>query len=382
LQNQSLTSEFKLGYCPALDGLRAISILLVLEHHAPWHIGRMDFLPGGFIGVDIFFVLSGFLITTLLVQEWNRSQAINFRSFYLRRALRLFPPLFLLIILTGLYAFLLPPAPGKPYVSLGGILAALFYSTNWVIALNHPVADHLGPLVITWSLAIEEQFYIFWPPLLYLALRFLRGHKRILISLTLVIVAISILRVGLTLTGVPASRLYYGTDTRADSLLIGCLLSLMLLWIGVPRGISSRRAIQVLAVSSILVLTYFEFTLKHTGRALYLGGFTIISVCVGVILLMIFCAPVKVLVMILNTAPLVWIGRISYGLYLWHWPVRTVVLKITPNGSLVAEVAYLSLTFLVASLSFYLLERPFLRLKKRFNAAPQNTRQLSRGQGA
>ena len=107
LEKQSLGPEFKRGYCPALDGLRGVSILLVLEHHAPWHMARMDFLPGGYIGVDVFFVLSGFLITTLLVQEWNQSKAISLGKFYFRGVLRLLPPsLLLVIILTGLYALL------------------------------------------------------------------------------------------------------------------------------------------------------------------------------------------------------------------------------------------------------------------------------------
>ena len=130
--------------------------------------------------------------------------------------------------------------------------------------------------------------------------------------------------------------------------------------------------IKVLAVLSILALTLFEFTLTHTGRVLYLVGFTIISVSVALILLMIFCAPIRLVMNVLNNGSLVWIGRISYGLYLWHWPIRSLLLKLAPNGSLTTEVAYLGLSLLVASLSFYFLERPFLRLKKRFTAPAES----------
>jgi peptidoglycan/LPS O-acetylase OafA/YrhL len=148
LPNDPLNSEFKLGYRPALDGLRGISILMVMEHHAPLHLKRLWLLPGGYLGVDIFFVLSGFLITTLLVQKWNQFNAISLKNFYLRRALRLLPALFLLIILTGIYAYLLAP-PDRKQATYLSILPALFYTTNWIIAFNPDY--QLSPLGITWS---------------------------------------------------------------------------------------------------------------------------------------------------------------------------------------------------------------------------------------
>ena len=361
-QNQLLKS----GYYPALDGLRAVSILLVIEHHAPWHIAHPNLLPGGYIGVDVFFVLSGFLITTLLMQEWYQSNAISLGNFYVRRVLRLFPALLLLLSVTATYAVFFARGSSKFTLYLRGILPALFYSTNWVLAFN-PEAQ-IGLLAITWSLAIEEQFYILWPPILVIALKFGIKPKRIAVALAIVVVLISLLRVWMTFSGVSITRMYYGTDTRADSLLIGCLLSLILMKNAIPRALRNERTIKVLAVLSIVALAIFALTLKHTGKFLYLAGFSIISISVAFILLMIFRSPIQPLMTVLTYRPVVWIGRISYGLYLWHWPVRSFVLRLIPNG-VISEVAYLGLSFLIATLSFYFLERRFLRLKKHFAAA-------------
>ncbi|HKS26874.1 MAG TPA: acyltransferase [Pyrinomonadaceae bacterium] len=362
---------FKLGYRPALDGLRGISILLILEHHSPSHVNRLWFLPGGFIGVDIFFVLSGFLITTLLVQEWEQSHAISLKNFYLRRVLRLFPALFLLITLTALYALLAAPPDRKAGI-LFSIVPALFYATNWVIAFNPDY--QITPLGITWSLAIEEQFYIFWPLLLSLALRLNLGRRRTILFLALAVAGVSLLRIWMTLEGVSARRMYYGTDTRADSLLAGCLLSLLLLWGWLPFRPWGARVVKALAALAVLTLAAILIMMEHTGPLLYLAGFTTISVSVALIILMLFYAPLRPALAILNYGPLVWVGKISYGLYLLHWPVRSLMIRLLPDLNIFSDLAYLCLTFIAAALSFYLLERPFLRLKKRFRAEPLRAR--------
>jgi peptidoglycan/LPS O-acetylase OafA/YrhL len=251
------------------------------------------------------------------------------------------------------------------------IIPAIFYTTNWVIAFNPDY--QITPLGITWSLAIEEQFYIFWPLLLSLALRLNFGRKRTILFLALAIVGVSVLRIWMTLEGVSARRMYYGTDTRADSLLTGCLLSLLLLWGWLPFRLWGARLVKALAVLALLALLAVLIMMGHTGPLLYLAGFTTISVSVALIILMLFYAPLRIALAILNYGPLVWVGKISYGLYLLHWPVRSLMIRLMPDLNLLSDAAYLCLTFIAAALSFYLLERPFLRLKKRFRAESERT---------
>lgn len=354
----TIAAPFKLGHRPELDGVRGISILLVLL----LHLGVAT-VPGGFLGVDIFFVLSGFLITSLLVQEWDQKGSISIKDFYIRRALRLMPALVTLMIGTGLYAvfFLNKEQAGVVYQ---GILLTLSYVSNWIFALYPSVI--VGPLGITWSLAIEEQFYLVWPILLSLALKLRLSRRTILITLVLAVVAVAIHRRTLFASGAVVTRLYYATDTRADALLIGCLTALVLSWNLVPRSEYLRPVMRAIALVAAAFVGYLAATSAMQDAVLYRGFFTLVSLAIGTVLIVLMLWPSRSVLWLLRFPPLRWIGRVSYGLYLWHWPVREFVCPDITKCSTPRIFAAAVIAIAITALSFYFIEKPFLRLKQRF----------------
>jgi peptidoglycan/LPS O-acetylase OafA/YrhL len=351
-------TEFRLGHRPELDGLRGISILLVFLHHL-W----FRFLPGGFLGVDIFFVLSGFLITSLLVQEYERRGRISLRHFYIRRALRLGPALVVFMAGLGLYAlcFLDRARAADVYQ---GILLTASYVSNWVFALKPSVK--IGALGITWSLAIEEQFYLVWPLLLSLALRFKLSRRTIVCTLILAILAIALHRRMLTEYGAVIRRLYYATDTRADALLIGCLVALLLSWRFIPQTRWFRPVINAVAITGALFVIYLATTADTALLSLYLGWFTLVALAIGLNLIVLMLWPPAWALQLLRTQPLAWFGRISYALYLWHYPVRAFICPDNGARSIWRVLLTAIISVGIAALSFYLIEKRFLRLKDRF----------------
>jgi peptidoglycan/LPS O-acetylase OafA/YrhL len=352
--------HFKLGYRSELDGIRGISILLVLGHHfVP------SFIRGGFLGVDIFFVLSGFLITSLLTEEHDAFGFINLRRFYVRRVLRLLPALFAMLILVCAYVWLFQDAE-RSGAAFQGAALSVGYVSNWIQAFRRDVA--IGPFGITWSLAIEEQFYMLWPILLWLALASLNRSRRkwLLSVLGASILMIGIWRAGLFLGGSSIWRLYYGSDTRSDALLTGCLASLLLSWGFLTKTSRLRRPFLTLAIVSLIGMT-IEVAIAHpTDDWLYAGGATVRSLMLGVTLisLCLWCPPI--LISVLRCRSLVWFGRISYGLYLWHWPVFLLTNPGLGIRSVPARLTAAVLAIGLAAISFYVVEKPSLALKKRF----------------
>jgi len=355
------STPFRLTHFAALDGLRGVAILTVMFFHATLYRGPRP--SGGFLGVDLFFVLSGFLITALLMQEWQRSGGVALGAFYARRALRLLPALFTLIAVILL-------VPGvfyqtvRPWRAAG--LAAL-HTTNWIMAFGGNVGffDH------TWSLTIEEQFYLLWPPLLVLLLTLKVRRPAILAVVTIGILAPTWLRFELW-HGLPSvKRLYYGLDTRFDTLLIGCLVALVASWDLIPRSRRVLGTIQVAAALSAAVLAVCVATMVEESSLTYHGLGTLVAVACACLVLHVLYCPSRLSRLLLENRPLVWVGRISYGLYLWHFPIFNGMLNPTRMGKLgITGPALLTvrfaMAFLVAALSFSLIERPFLRLKRRF----------------
>lgn len=361
--------EFQLGYTPALDGLRGISIVAVLAFNS----GSIG-MQGGFVGVDIFFVLSGFLITALLIQNFRRTGEVGLKNFYIRRALRLLPALFVLMFCYCGYAVLIQPID-KVFTTFEGVLYTLFYVANWVQVPPNPHA--IGALSHTWSLSVEEQFYIFWPLLLLLLLKL--NNKRIVLLILLSLVAISILlNVWFWHSEVPYLRMYFGSDTRANEILIGCITALILPWCMVrqierPRSADRlKSSFHVASLISLAGILLSFFVLRHNTAFVYNGGFTAISIGTAVLIVDMLLFPSR-LSRLFELAPLVWIGKISYGLYLWHWPIfeasrQLLEAKMDP---LFYEITRIGVSVLVATASYYLLEKPILRLKHRFG--PDNT---------
>lgn len=354
----AVASEFKLGHRTELDGLRGISILMVLLLHFGF-----KFMPGGFLGVDIFFVLSGFLITSLLIQEKNRHGRISLKAFYIRRALRLTPALILYILVLALFALVFMKRD-KAVEIYQGILLTLSYVSNWIFAFNPRIK--IGPLGITWSLAIEEQFYFVWPLVLSIAFRLKAPKRVVLYGLILTTILVALHRKLLLEGGAIERRLYYATDTRADALLIGCLVALLLAWDLIPRSRVFRWGLNLTASAGFLLVAYMAGTASMGDLDLYLGLFTLVSMSIGAILIVLMLWPPAWALQILRVRPLTWIGRISYGVYLWHWPIREIICPKIETASTGRIIAAALVSVTAAALSFYLVETPFLRLKERF----------------
>jgi peptidoglycan/LPS O-acetylase OafA/YrhL len=350
------------GYRRWLDGLRGMAILLVLICH-------MNILRGGFLGVDLFFVLSGFLITSLLVHEWGHFGSISLTRFYARRALRLLPAYWVLLIICLVVSQYLPP--GLAALRRKEILVAACYVTNWPL-LHHATLSVLGH---TWSLSIEEQFYLLWPPLLYGLLRSGLGRRSIIGLVIAGMIATALHRWHLAFDRdltvfenlAYMFRLYTGLDTRADALLAGCLVGLLTSWDMVPR---SRRWVSGYGVAALVAagfVSYLIATLPDSSQSrLYCGLFSAIEASLAVILLRLVISPPRIVRAVLESRALVGTGRISYALYLFHLPI---ILSLAPDGGGLSLKGILvaSLSFAAAVGSYFLIEQPFLRMKGRLH---------------
>lgn len=305
----------------ALDGLRGAAVAAVLLFHA----GR---LTGGYLGVDLFFVLSGYLITGLLVAEWRGSGGVRLSAFWSRRARRLLPALFLMLAGVGLFAAFVA-APTELARIRGDALATLGYVANWhAITAGHDYWAIFGapsPLDHTWSLAIEEQFYVLWP-LLVLGLVAVRNRPRLLPRRVFVValggaVALAGVALGLTLSGASDARVYYGTDARAPAILLGAALAAASVWWGPARSAAGRLGIELAGVVGIGWLAWSWTQLGGQDPFLLRGGLLACGVAAVAVLAAAAQPRRGPIALALSAAPLCWLGLISYGLYLWHWPV-------------------------------------------------------------
>jgi peptidoglycan/LPS O-acetylase OafA/YrhL len=374
-------------YSPALDGLRALAIAAVLLYH-----GGVTWMPGGFLGVDIFFVLSGYLITGLLLAEHAATGGIDLKAFWLRRARRLLPAAFLAILLCLLLAAVFFPADLAR--TRGDGIASLLYVNNWhQVVANHSYFAAFGRpslLAHLWSLAVEEQFYLLWPILLGGGL-VLFGRAR---SLALT-AALALLSTGfmafLYHPGSDPSRVYYGTDTRAFELLAGAMLAFA--WpLGRLRSEPARSARTVLDATALLALAavLVALTSWHDyDRALYQGGMGGLAL-VTVVLIAAIVHPVCRVGRGFGAAPLRWIGQRSYGIYLYHWPIMVLSRPGTDIAASrwIVVPAQIALTVVVAAVSYRYLERPVRtgelprRLKARWVLRPRGQRRALGGAAA
>lgn len=353
----------KKRYMPGLDGLRAVAVLGVIAYHlgASW-------LPGGFVGVGIFFVLSGYLITDLLSMEWRASGAIRLGQFWLRRARRLLPAMGAMLAVTA--AVLAVAEPSRLAGLQGDIWSSVFYVGNWYL-IFHQVSyfESFGPVSPfghLWSLAVEEQFYLIWPLLFAGAMR-LRARRGTLLLLLLAGAAGSALAMALLYEpGGDPSRVYYGTDTRAFALLLGAALAVV--WPSARAAGSSlhrRGLLLLLEFGGGAGLAIMLLLMLHTGeydRSLYPGGFLLLSAASA----MVIAAAVHPLTLtgrLLAWKPLKWVGMRSYAMYLWHYPVVTLSGPLLKDRLSVpaAVVLQLGLTLALTVLSWRLVEEPVRR---------------------
>ncbi len=345
-----------LTHIDALDGLRGIAVAGVLAFH-------LGYLKGGYLGVDLFFVLSGFLITSLLVAEWGASGAVALGRFWVRRARRLLPAMLLVLLAVALYGWLLAGPLELERLRDDG-LATLLYAANW-----HSIVDQVSYwqtfaapslLAHTWSLAIEEQFYLLWPLLVVLVLRVLHGSLRVLLGLTLAMAAASaVTMIVLHHAGDDPTRVYFGTDTRAASILVGAALALVLAIRGPIVGRHLGRAVGALGIVAAAFLVVCWTTVAGTSDWLYEGGLFLCGMAVVAIIASIVRPAPGVLGAVLSVRVLRWLGTISYGLYLWHWPV-IVVLDEQRTGldGLPLAVLRVTVSIGIAVASYVWVERP------------------------
>jgi peptidoglycan/LPS O-acetylase OafA/YrhL len=349
----------RLGYVPALDGVRGIAITLVVL----WHAFHQP--VGGFLGVHVFFVLSGFLITTLLLQEWGGKGSISLRHFYFRRGLRLLPALAaMLLAYTAIQtarALVLEPGELDLSTALKGVGYSAFYISNIVQASGVVLGVTISQL---WSLATEEQFYLLWPFVLVLALRAGAGRRAIAIVLGAAIALVAANRLYLTLADAPRVRLYFAPDTTFDAILVGCLLGLWFASGRFPRGLRSRRFALWATPPAFAYGAVIVATTGIESRALY-AVLLLPFVAASAVLVLAVLTEGSLVARILAVRPFVFLGRISYSLYLWH----TMALVFGRDLLGLPSLGGVALGLVAATISYYAIEQPFLRLKARDRAA-------------
>ena len=347
-----------LSHSPALDGVRGCAVVAVLGFH-------LGFLSGGYDGVTVFFALSGFLISVLLLQERDEFGSVDFRAFYIRRALRLLPAL--VAVLAVDTAFVLATRSGYDRkAGLAAIAFTLFYSANWAtVARVLPFRE----LSHTWSLAIEEQFYLIWPWLLIALVR--RNWRKRTLALIVAGAAIffSFERCWLIYAGAPEHRVYYGLDTRADALLFGAAAAFAFKY--GSFGVFGRRILGSLAVAAAALLGLHLFggivASVHSSSLSSIASYSAVGMLSAVLILGLAAAPehFHLLSIVLAWRPIRYLGKISYGLYLWHY----VLFGIMDYWQILVRnpLARFVIAVLVSAASYQALEKPWLRVKDRFS---------------
>jgi peptidoglycan/LPS O-acetylase OafA/YrhL len=348
------------SYLPALDGLRAIAVGAVVAYH----LGA-DQVPGGLLGVGIFFTLSGFLITGILRSTFDRTGGFDLRYFWLRRARRLLPAVVLVLVVVMAVTAL--SNPGEIGVRAAETVAALFYVSNWTtIGLGVSYFARFngpGPLDHLWSLAVEEQFYVFWPLIVWGLVTLLRRRWDRVALVTLGLAVISFVAMWVIATpGFDNTRAYEGTDTRAGGLLVGAALGVM--WR--PGRLSARIPVRgrvVLETVGVLSLVAIGLLLTRTDEYsmfLYRGGMVILSVATA-LLIAVTTHPASLLGKAVGAPPLRWLGERSYGIYLWHLPVIVFLPEEVLKNSPWRPVLLCTVIVALASLSWGLVEDPIRR---------------------
>jgi peptidoglycan/LPS O-acetylase OafA/YrhL len=344
-----------------LDGFRGLAILLVVVSNFGWG------LRGGYIGVDLFFVLSGFLITSLLLEERAARGGIAFGAFYMRRALRLLPALLFLLLAFCLVSTVLT-SPEDARENYLASLAALFYVGNWVLGLGQGRHYELmGALAHTWSLSVEEQFYLLWPPVLALILSAGGGAKTVARAAGVGVLAAVLWRAILVSSGAHPLRIYAGTDTRADALLMGCLMAALFSLGLFTRGWIRRAAAWTSWVALLCLLAGAALLPLNDDPTMEMVGFFAVAIFAAVLMSSLVVLPGGPVGKVFSWGPLVAVGRVSYGVYLWHVVVAAFVTQErlglpSPGVQLLRVLA----TAAVVVFSWYAIERPALRLKKRW----------------
>jgi peptidoglycan/LPS O-acetylase OafA/YrhL len=368
-------------YMPGLDGLRALAVLAVIAYHL-----GLGWAPGGLLGVGVFFTLSGYLITDLLLAQLARRGSIRLGRFWLARARRLLPALFLMLIVTVAWVTVI--GPHQPLDFRDAVLSAALYVNNWWLVF-HDVSYFADfgpemPINHLWSLAVEEQFYIVWPFLLLLGVHLVRetprasGVRPRLAAVTGGLAAASAIAMAVLYEpSLDPSRVYYGTDTRACELLAGAALAMIWPSRRLTANVSAgaRRTLDGLGVAGLVAIALMVWRTDQFSSFLYQGGFALLAVAT-VLVVAALAHPATRLGVALGWAPLRWLGVRSYGIYLWHFPI---IVLTTPSGAegndLLRDALQTAAIVAVAALSWRFVEEPI-----RHGALGRLWRQLRSGE--
>jgi peptidoglycan/LPS O-acetylase OafA/YrhL len=346
-------------YLPGLDGLRALAVAAVIAYHL-----NLGWAQGGLLGVGVFFTLSGYLITDIFLSQWASAGRLRLGNFWLRRARRLLPGLYVMIALVSAYVLIWAPLQ-RPALR-GNVIASFCYVSNWWYIGQH--ASYFAqfaapsPLDHLWSLAVEEQFYLLWPCLLLLGLRLVR-KRSLLVTLTLALAAASALAMAVLYhPGFDPTRVYEGTDTRAFGLLLGAALAMV--W-GTQRVTMTPTrplggALTAAGVAGLGVIGYLEWHTSEYSAFMFRGGMVVLALATMAVIAAV-AHPASRMNAVLGWGPLRWLGVRSYGIYLWHYPV---ILLATPQfGQLsgVQDVLCAAASVGLAALSWKFVEDPIRR---------------------
>jgi peptidoglycan/LPS O-acetylase OafA/YrhL len=349
------------SYLPGLDGLRALAVLAVIAFHE-----QFGWAPGGLLGVGVFFTLSGYLITGLLLSDWVRDRRLHLRDFWLRRARRLLPALFVMLAVVTAWVTIADRA--RLSGLRGAVTAAATYSSNWyLIAANQSYFARFAPpapLDHLWSLAVEEQFYLLWPGLLMLGLLCLRkstkaSSVRWLALPTLVLAAASALEMWrLYQPGYDPTRVYEGTDSRAFGLLIGAALAMTCPASALVKpGKRARAALDCAGMAGLAVIFLMIWRVGEYSPFAYHGGLVLLSVATAAVVAAAACVS-SLVARGLGWRPLRWIGARSYGIYLWHYPVIVLTTPANTGADLPRAVWQIAASIGLAALSWHFVEEP------------------------
>ncbi len=372
----SRPQDSRLPYLPGIDAMRAIAVLAVFLYHA-----GVGWMPGGFLGVDVFFTISGYLITSLLLSEYRRGGHIRLGQFWLRRARRLLPAVGVMIAVTMVVAAIVEPE--RMTALRGDAISSLTYIANWHFALGHQsyFDQFQRPSLFRhlWSLSVEEQFYLFWP-LAFAAGMSLLGRKRLLLGVLAGALA-SLALMWILFDPTDTARAYYGTDTHAVGLLIGVALALVWSPLQMRQAKSGRWSGPALDAIGVVALGYLVLSFLDVhdyDLALFHGGYLWLALATAAVLAVV-AHPAARLGGLLAQPPLIWLGLRSYSFYLWHWPVLVLTrpgLDVSlPRGVLIP--LQLLVVLALADLSYRFVELPF-RGKRKLPALPDGWLRVAR----
>lgn len=348
-------------YVPGIDGLRALSVLAVIAYHL-----NLKWAEGGLLGVGIFFVISGYLITDQIITQWERHRRLNLLDFWVRRARRLLPAMVVMLFVVAIWLLIIEPS--RLFGLKGDFMSSLFYFNNWwLIFHNVSYFESFGPpspIGHLWSLSIEGQFYILWPIALIIVMKIARRRGK-LIAWIMACAAVSALAMALIyVPGTDPSRVYYGTDTRVFALLIGAALAVAWPSQKLNDKVSepARRMLDIVGGLGLILLLVLFNQVNEFNDLLYRGGFLVISLIAAVVIA-VLAHPASRLGSIVGCKPLRWIGLRSYSLYIWHFPV---IILSSPNVSteesgILRIIVQVGVSFLLAALSYKYVEEPIRR---------------------